>query len=44
LIGYLLDFGQYAPFDSNSDSTQYKPYGPYAKLLEKCSLNGGGAF
>jgi len=37
-----LDFGQYAPFDNNSDSKQYRPYGPYAKLLEECKLNGGG--
>ena len=41
LIGYFLDFGQYAPYDSNTYNTQYKPYGPYAKLLEKCALNGG---
>ena len=44
MIGYLLDFGQYAPFDNTSSSSTYKPYGPYAKLLEKCSLNGGNSW
>lgn len=39
LIGYLLDFGQYAILEKDNEST-YKPYGPFAKLLDKCALTG----
>ena len=37
IIGYLFDFGQYAITESDTINTQ-KPYGPFAKLLDKCSL------
>lgn len=37
LVGYLFDFGQYSITQSDTVTTE-KPYGPYAKLLDKCFL------
>lgn len=37
LVGYLFDFGQYSILSSDTINTE-KPYGPFAKLLDKCAL------
>lgn len=37
LVGYLFDFGQYSILSSDTINTE-KPYGPFAKLLDKCQL------